>query len=167
MKILGSIKALEIKIAKPGEDNRVDAIADFLTNGLEHGSDDDGVYHLQHEFGLRHEVAKKLVDGWLKKYHTNLHATPAETHPFIESIIKMSKVAGLSPEMAKILKAKIDRYAVAGYKLSKSKKPADKQLSHQLAAAAQTAEEIYHEDPPDAEHRIKAIFLHVPLPSGY
>ena len=73
----------------------------------------------------------------------------------------------MTDEMAKALKAKIERYAVAGYKLSKSKKQKEKQLSYQLSALAQTAEQIWHEDSPDAEERIKVLFGHVSLPSGF
>lgn len=80
------------KIAKPEVDGRVEAIADYLSNGLEHDGDDEALYFLQHEFGLRHEIAKKLLDAWKKKYlsgtvplHMHLNK---EVFPFIQSIIE-------------------------------------------------------------------------------
>lgn len=72
MKIARNIEALEKKLAKPEPDHKVDGIADFLSNGLEHGSDEDAVYHLTHEYGLRHDVAMKLVTEYEKVYGSSL-----------------------------------------------------------------------------------------------
>jgi hypothetical protein len=92
-KVAREIEALEGKLAMPPHsDGRLEAIADFLENGLDH--EEDPVYHMQHEFGLRHEVAQKLFDEWQSKMigpsrPQHLHQTK-NLLPWIEKIVHKS-----------------------------------------------------------------------------
>jgi len=95
---------LDKKASPPHSDGKVEAIADYLSNGLEHDGDNDAIFYLQHEFGLRHEIAEKLVHDWLHHFHTKPHATNAEVFPFIESIVyKHAKIGSVNVKISDLL----------------------------------------------------------------
>ena len=64
--------------------NRVEIIADFLCNGLEHCDTEEAVEHLVGEVGLCSEQARRLITAYLKSYSAVPIVLNDELFPFIE-----------------------------------------------------------------------------------
>jgi len=74
----------ENKLAKH---NKIEIIADFLCNSLEHYSTDEAAKHIFEEVGVSVETARILVVEYLAKYSAVPVVPNSELFPFIDSII--------------------------------------------------------------------------------
>ena len=72
---------------KLASDKRIDAIVDYLVNGLDNTPIPEAVLHLQSEFGLEHPVAQKLLNTWLRKHSLDLWMPLDDQREFVEHIL--------------------------------------------------------------------------------
>lgn len=69
--------------------NNIEAIADFLCNGLEHcQSTQEAIDHLKVEFKVSEGVANNLVCGYLKQFSAKPIVLNDEIFPFIKQHLK-------------------------------------------------------------------------------
>ncbi len=66
---------------------KVEIIADFLCNGLEHSSIEEAAEYLSEEAGMDEQRARTLVNAYLSKYSTVPIVPNSELFPFIETFL--------------------------------------------------------------------------------